>query len=829
MTQLEHYLISGEFHYFRVPKPYWLDRLQRVRDIGMDSVCIYVPWNWHMPEHGTLDLVGRTLPERDLLGALETIARAGLKCIFRPGPFITNEWRGGGLPDWLWEQTPQLLSLDVNGLPSGRNRAYPAITYAHPAYRHACQQWFEDVIGAVKGYLASQGGPIFHIQIDDEPSYWHLLNNPLMADYNPCLVAHGTEPSLYAHWLLERYGSLSQLNASHQAQYQTSMEIEPPRQPMSKRQQLVLYTDWLDFKLWLINDFSRFLYDTLKHCGVEETISQLYPYLLPQQAAKHTDYLQQHNLPIQLTNEVYLNLFSAATCPEQKVGHVVFCHEFYHMWRGADHGPAITMELQGSNASFITPEAMELLYAITVARGIKGFNIFMMVGGENPSGYENLTGQNYDQWAPISTTGDERLHAGTLRKLVRIIRAQEPYILAAEPLRDAWWGSYSPYETSMLVGSDSAMADVKFSMKQLINSGDEGCADVTSLQALLTLSSASFGCLDLQRATLEQWQQVPQLWVFCLDFMERAVQEKLAAYVQQGGHLVILPMLPHLDERMEPCEVLANLLLSGMPQPAFAGVFPEYPMLYTMVNGKNGENLVVPGKPTLFDLPGDAEALAWQAGDNRPCAFERSVGIGTVTLLGFPLVYMHTASDQQKEFVASIVEGKHRRRWAWASNLQMLAMELASENSGLVCVVNPGDLPACTVVNYTLPLTHKPAMLPLVLEGLTMKRRGARLLPVSLPLIQGVTLRHATWELVGKDIQSNTVNLHFATSPSELGEVALEGEVVVLQVLEGEIQSVTWLKSNLEVLVLQAEAKEIVLQIIVKNFEDSKYVQTIPE
>lgn len=816
MTQAEHYLISGEFHYFRVPKPFWLDRLQRVRDIGMDAVCIYVPWNWHMPEPRTLDLVGRTLPERDLLGALETIAQAGLKCIFRPGPFITNEWRGGGLPDWLWEQTPQLLSLDVNGLPSGRNRAYPALTYAHPAYRSACQQWFENVVGAVKEYLASQGGPIFHIQVDDEPSYWHLLHDPLMADYNPCLVAHGDEPSLYAHWLLERYGSLSHLNVSHQAQYQAATEIEPPRQPMSQRQQLTLYADWLDFKLWLIDDYTRFLYDTLKHCGVEEPISQLYPYLLPQQAAKHTDYLQKHNLPIQLTNEIYLNLFSAATCPEQKVGHVVFGHEFYHMWRGADHGPAITMELQGSNASFITPEAMELLYALTVARGVKGFNIFMMVGGENPPGYENLTGRAYDEWAPISAAGDERLHAGTLRKLARIIRAQEPELLAAEPLRDAWWGSYAPYETSMLVGGESAMADVGFAMKYLIHSGDHGCADATSLQALLTLSSASFGCLDLQRATPEQCQQAPQVWVFCLDFMERAVQEKLAAYVRQGGHLVILPMLPHLDERMQPCEVLTELVLSGMPRPAFAGVFPEYPMLYTQVQGKKGESLVAPGRPTTFDLPGDAEAVAWQAADGRPCAFERTLGAGTVTLLGFPLVYMHTASDRQKEFIAGLVEGKHRRRWAWTGNLQMLAMELTSAHSGLVCVVNPADLPASTVVNYTLPVNRQPAKLPLVLEGLTLRCRGARLLPIGLPLVQGVTLRHATWELVGKDVQSSVVKLHFAAGPGELGEVALEGEVEHLQVMGGEIRSVTWLESNLDVVVLQAEAEEVVLQVTAK-------------
>jgi beta-galactosidase len=817
MTKPEHYLLSGEFHYFRVPKSRWADRLKQVRDLGMEAVSIYIPWNWHQPRPATLDLTGQTLPERDLPAALEAIARAGLKCIFRPGPFITNEWRDGGLPDWLWVQAPQILSLDVRGHPSGYNRPYPVITYAHPAYRSACQKWFEDVLGAVQGYWASQGGPIFHVQLDDEPSYWHLLSSPLMADYNPYLIAPGEAPSLYARWLLDRYTSLDRLNASHHTQYQTGFDIAPPRQPMAQPNEFVGHADWLDFKLWMIDDYTRFLYQVIRAGGVRETISQLYPYLLPMQAPKHADYLRQHQLTIELTNEIYLNLFSANTVPEQKVGHVVFGYELYHMWRGEGHGPAITMELQGSNASFITPDSLNLLYALTVARGVKGFNIFMLVGGENPPGYENLTGSNYDVSAPIGPGGEERLHAATLRQLIRVIRTSEREILAAEPLRDAWWGCYAPYETGMLVGGEAALGEVGFAMQFLINSGEHGLADVTNLQALLTLSSASFGCLDLQRATPEQMRQAPQIWVFSLDFMERAVQEKLADYVTHGGHLVILPMLPHCDEQRQPCEVLLELIMRGMPRPEFAGLFPAYPRLVTQVRGRAGESLVAPGRPTTFDLPDDATALAYQASDNRPCAFERPVGAGQVTMLGFPLVYLHTASARQKEFIAGIIETQNRPRWASTRNLQMLAMELANADSGFVCVVNPVDLPATTRVNYTVPATRQPACLPLVLEGLTLSRRGARLLPVGLSLGQGVTLRHATWELVEKKSRAQGVMLHLAAQPGELGEAAFEGDLDDIRVLGGSIQSVSRLEGPLTVVVIQAGAEEVKLQVAARE------------
>ncbi|HEY0443959.1 MAG TPA: beta-galactosidase, partial [Candidatus Limnocylindrales bacterium] len=137
----DRYVFSGEFHYFRNPRGTWKDRLAQVRDLGFDSVSIYVPWNWHEPSPGALDFTGRTSPERDLFGALDAIADAGLDCIYRPGPYITAEWRDGGIPAWLWEQSPAILSLDAAGRASGAGRPYPALTYSHPDYEGPAVRW----------------------------------------------------------------------------------------------------------------------------------------------------------------------------------------------------------------------------------------------------------------------------------------------------------------------------------------------------------------------------------------------------------------------------------------------------------------------------------------------------------------------------------------------------------------------------------------------------------------------------------------------------------------------------------------------------------------
>lgn len=45
-------IYSGAMHYFRVPRPYWRDRLKKIRAAGLNTIETYVPWNLHEPESG---------------------------------------------------------------------------------------------------------------------------------------------------------------------------------------------------------------------------------------------------------------------------------------------------------------------------------------------------------------------------------------------------------------------------------------------------------------------------------------------------------------------------------------------------------------------------------------------------------------------------------------------------------------------------------------------------------------------------------------------------------------------------------------------------------
>jgi beta-galactosidase len=98
-------VISGAFHYFRVPRALWRDRLTKMRQGGLNTVETYVAWNLHEPVRGRVSFSG----ELDLAAFLRLAADVGLLAIVRPPPYICAEWDFGGLPAWLLEDKAMRL------------------------------------------------------------------------------------------------------------------------------------------------------------------------------------------------------------------------------------------------------------------------------------------------------------------------------------------------------------------------------------------------------------------------------------------------------------------------------------------------------------------------------------------------------------------------------------------------------------------------------------------------------------------------------------------------------------------------------------------------
>ncbi|WP_327169392.1 beta-galactosidase family protein [Streptomyces subrutilus] len=141
-----HRIVSGALHYFRVHPDLWEDRLRRLRALGVNTVDTYVPWNFHETARGKADFTG----PRDLGRFLRLAQELGLDAIVRPGPYICAEWDFGGLPARL---------LAVEGL---------HLRCSDPRFEAEVDGWFDLVVPEVLPLLASRGGPVVAVQIENE-------------------------------------------------------------------------------------------------------------------------------------------------------------------------------------------------------------------------------------------------------------------------------------------------------------------------------------------------------------------------------------------------------------------------------------------------------------------------------------------------------------------------------------------------------------------------------------------------------------------------------------------------------------------------------------
>jgi hypothetical protein len=106
------FIFSGELHYFRCPRELWKDRMQKMKDAGLNCVDTYLAWNLHEPEEPKNPDDFSKLQDMKQVGDFIQAARdLGLYVIIRPGPYICAEVDRGGFPGWLMKYKPEGLKL----------------------------------------------------------------------------------------------------------------------------------------------------------------------------------------------------------------------------------------------------------------------------------------------------------------------------------------------------------------------------------------------------------------------------------------------------------------------------------------------------------------------------------------------------------------------------------------------------------------------------------------------------------------------------------------------------------------------------------------------
>lgn len=149
---------AAELHYPRIPKPYWEQRIKMCKAMGMNTICLYIFWNYHEAEEGKFDFSG----QKDIAAFCRLAQENGMYIIVRPGPYVCAEWEMGGLPWWL------LKKKDIK-------------LREHDPYFMERVQLFMDEIGKQLADLQiSRGGNIIMMQVENEYGSYGV-NKPYVA------------------------------------------------------------------------------------------------------------------------------------------------------------------------------------------------------------------------------------------------------------------------------------------------------------------------------------------------------------------------------------------------------------------------------------------------------------------------------------------------------------------------------------------------------------------------------------------------------------------------------------------------------------------------
>ncbi len=137
---------AAELHYPRIPRAYWEHRIKQCKALGMNTICLYVFWNFHEEKPGQFDFTG----QKDLAEFCRLCQKNDMYVILRPGPYVCAEWEMGGLPWWLLKKKDIRLRED------------------DPYFLERVAIFEKEVAKQVAGLTIQKGGPIIMVQVENE-------------------------------------------------------------------------------------------------------------------------------------------------------------------------------------------------------------------------------------------------------------------------------------------------------------------------------------------------------------------------------------------------------------------------------------------------------------------------------------------------------------------------------------------------------------------------------------------------------------------------------------------------------------------------------------
>jgi len=543
---------SGSIHYWRLERDRWSQILDCVQGLGFGMIETYIPWAVHEITPGSFDW-GTLDARKDVEAFLCLCEERGLRLLVRPGPLINAELTDFGFPAWVLLD-PAVQARTAQGT-LHLNTAwgfhpphqFPVPSYASEAFYTYIDEWFAAVCPILARHLAP-AGCIVGVQSDNETCY--LFHDRAYAtDYSEASLA------LYRTFLRQRYHSIEELNRVYQHVYGAFDDVEPPRDcEVQQRADMARHVDWVAYKEYHIRQAVVRIAHMLREHGLQGVPifhDVAFQFRTPLDIAR----MEQEPALDWVGMNLYRNKESyrgAVQSIRYLAGttRLPFVPEFgCGIW---SHHPVTP-----------TPDEQEFITLLALMYGLKALNFYMLV--------------ERDRWqgCPITRHGTFRpAYAAFYKQLLSFAQRYQLWSMQRKPevlvLLNFDLGRYAALASSLhfahvdLFGLPRALFQVDLDLDlrwDIAREADDRRYDNwlgTAMQRL-EKRQIDYNIADTH-VDLSRLSRYPLVVVPTVDFMDAADQQRLLAYAEQGGQLVLGPGLPYLDPALSPCEVLQKVV-----------------------------------------------------------------------------------------------------------------------------------------------------------------------------------------------------------------------------------------------------------------------------
>jgi beta-galactosidase len=620
-------VMAGEVHYFRVARDEWEDRIRAAVEVGCTAVASYIPWLWHELPDGTIDVTGRTRPERDVAAFVDLCRDHGLWFVARPGPFVMAELKNEGLPYRLYAEHPQIVPTGWDG----RLAPTRTVDYLAPAFLDEVRRWYAAILPLLAERLEPLGGNVIGLQLDNEIGMLAWVSNT--PDLTDDLLA------AFRSWCSERHGA--GLGERYPLDRDWRTVVESPDEAWAA----ALRVDLGRFMRTRFAAYVQALTEMARDNGIRDIpllvnvhgteggngvplaigISQLVETYagVPGVVAGSDHYLGEMSLDT-TTDVHFINAcLAAVNGPDQPVTSLEF--------------EAGTGDYGGGAERLYDSSTTDLKTRLFLAQGNRMVNYYLLAGGINPPLEEpvgdgndriSFTGERHGTAAPIGPLGERGpAFEGTVRA-GRAVAANGRWLadmdeehddLAMGFVLDAFMTEYHHPGSAVMTRVVEDLA------------AHRGPGERKALWRSLLFAGYRFGAVDLQ----DPDRALPSLVALAGGrHLDAPVQRRLVEHLSAGGRLLLLGPAPERDLEDRECRLLLDALgvEAGEVRRAEAYYYPS-------VRGHGWADLIPETRVGWWqELRGGTPLLTEV--DGHVCGVEVSVGAGTAVLFAAELPSM---------------------------------------------------------------------------------------------------------------------------------------------------------------------------------------------